>query len=258
MHGSVLFSLEWVVRMRNVFAPAIGVVLAMSIGAEARAGIVLNTTRVVYPAQDKEAVLSVSNNNSSSILLQSWLEADGEVTQALPFVVVPPLVQLPSGGRQTVRVIHSGAAMPADRESLFWLNVQEIPQASERENVLQIGIRQRIKLFYRPGRLNEQVEQAPAQLRWSLAHGGVLKVLNTGPYHVTLVDIQLTSGGRQVLHKKNSMLAPGQSADYELQEHAQARSAQLNFSVINDHGALVPYRLFPAGWSKGQAQPLDS
>ncbi|MGA8136885.1 MAG: molecular chaperone [Pseudomonas gingeri] len=244
--------------MRNVFAPMTGIVLAMWIGADARAGIVLNTTRVVYPAQDKEAVLSVLNNNSSSILLQSWLEAEDEVTRELPFVVVPPLVQLPSGGRQTVRIIHSGAAMPADRESLFWLNVQEIPQASERENVLQIGIRQRIKLFYRPGRLNDDVEQAPAQLRWSLPRGGVLNVVNTGPYHVTLVDIQLLSGGYRVLRRKNSMLAPGQSADYDLQEHAQAQNAQLNFSVINDHGALVPYRLSSGDWTQGQAQPLGS
>ncbi|WP_191486096.1 molecular chaperone [Pseudomonas sp. FEN] len=244
--------------MRNVFAPVIGIVLAMWIGADARAGIVLNTTRVVYPAQDKEAVLSVLNNNASSILLQSWLEAADGVTQEPPFVVVPPLVQLPSGGRQTVRLIHSGAAMPADRESLFWLNVQEIPQASEQENVLQIGIRQRIKVFYRPDRLNGAVEQAPEQLRWSLPRGGVLKVANTGPYHVTLVDIQLLSGGRRVLHRKNSMLAPGQAVDYELQEHAQAEDAQLNFSVINDHGALVPYRLSTGGWSKGQAQPSDS
>src|SRR5450830_16624 len=242
--------------MRNVFAPMIGIVLAMWIGADARAGIVLNTTRVVYPAQDKEAVLSVLNNNSSSILLQSWLEAEDEVTRELPFVVVPPLVQLPSGGRQTVRIIHSGAAMPADRESLFWLNVQEIPQASERENVLQIGIRQRIKLFYRPGRLNDDIEQAPARLRWSLPRGGVLNVVNTGPYHVTLVDIQLLSGGHRVLHRKNSMLAPGQSADYDLREHAQAQNAQLNFSVINDHEALVPYRLSSGDWTQGQAQPL--
>lgn len=236
----------------------IGIVLAMWIGADARAGIVLNTTRVVYPAQDKEAVLSVLNNNSSSILLQSWLEAEGEAIQEPPFVVVPPLVQLPSGGRQTVRIIHSGAAMPADRESLFWLNVQEIPQASERENVLQIGIRQRIKLFYRPGRLNDDIEQAPAQLRWSLPRGGVLNVVNTGPYHVTLVDIQLLSGGHRVLRRKNSMLAPGQSADYDLREHAQAQNAQLNFSVINDHGALVPYRLSSGDWTRGQAQPLGS
>ncbi|WP_248798957.1 molecular chaperone [Pseudomonas sp. MWU13-2105] len=244
--------------MRNVFAPVIGIVLAMWMGADAWAGIVLNTTRVVYPAQDKEAVLSVLNNNSSSILLQSWLEADGDGARELPFVVVPPLVQLPSGGRQTVRIIHSGAAMSGDRESLFWLNVQEIPQASERENVLQIGIRQRIKLFYRPERLAGDVELAPGQLRWSLPRRGVLNVLNSGPYHVTLVDIQLLSGGRRVLQQKSSMLAPGQSVDYDLHEPAQAQSAQLNFSVINDHGALVPYRLSSGGWSKGQAQPLDS
>ncbi|NWA26874.1 molecular chaperone [Pseudomonas gingeri] len=244
--------------MRNVFAPVIGIVLAMSIGADARAGIVLNTTRVVYPAQDKEAVLSVLNNNSTSILLQSWLEAENEAGRELPFVVVPPLVQLPSGGRQTVRIIHSGAAMPADRESLFWLNVQEIPQASERENVLQIGIRQRIKLFYRPGRLDGDVEQAPGKLRWSLPRGGVLNVLNTGPYYVTLVDIQLQSGGHRLLARKNSMLAPGQSLDYDLHGHVQTQNTQLNFSVINDHGALVPYRLSAADWSKGQAQPLES
>lgn len=37
--------------------------------------------------------------------------------------------------------------LPVDRESVFWLNVKEIPKKSAEENVLQIAVRSRIKLF---------------------------------------------------------------------------------------------------------------
>ncbi|WP_419736913.1 molecular chaperone [Pseudomonas sp. COR18] len=237
--------------MRKLTRSMIGVALVAWAWGHAQAGIVLNSTRLVYPAQDREAVLSVSNRNKSTILLQSWLEADDATAADLPFAVVPALVPLSGGGRQTVRIIHSGADMPTDRESLFWLNVQEIPQASEQENTLQIGIRQRIKVFYRPRQLMADPELAPRQVRWRLKPGGVLVASNPGPFHVTLVDIELFGGERRLLHHRNSMLAPGQAREFSLPVSVTPQQARLSFKSINDHGAVVAYRL--SDWKTGQA-----
>ncbi|WP_225920101.1 fimbrial biogenesis chaperone [Pseudomonas vanderleydeniana] len=237
--------------MRKLMRSTVGVALVAWACGQAQAGIVLSSTRLVYPAQDKEAVLHVSNRNRSTILLQSWLEADDSTAVDLPFAVIPALVPLPGGGRQTVRIIHSGGQMPTDRESLFWLNVQEIPQASEQENVLQIGIRQRIKVFYRPRQLAADPEQAPRQLRWRLKPGGVLVASNPGPFHITLVDIELFAGTDRLLHRRSSMLAPGQAQEFALPASVAPQQARLRFKSINDHGAVVAYRL--SDWKTGQA-----
>ncbi len=81
--------------MRKLIRALIGMTLVTWAAGQAQAGIVLNSTRLVYPAQDKEAVLSVSNRNRSTILLQSWLEAEDPSAADLPFAVVPTLVPLP-------------------------------------------------------------------------------------------------------------------------------------------------------------------
>ena len=44
----------------------------------------------------------------------------------------------------------AGEGLPSDRESLFWLNIMEIPLKVEDPNSVQFAIRQRLKLFYRP------------------------------------------------------------------------------------------------------------
>jgi len=115
-----------------------GILLA----ADVQAGIVLNTTRVIYPAKDKEVSFGVHNTGSAEIQLQSWLEPNWESPDpgSLPFVVTPALARLQGDGKQLLRIIFAGTDMPRDRESVMWLNVQEIPQAVA-ENSLQVAIR---------------------------------------------------------------------------------------------------------------------
>lgn len=44
----------------------------------------------------------------------------------------------------------AAASLPKDRETLFYFNVREIPPKSDKENVLQVALQSRLKLFYRP------------------------------------------------------------------------------------------------------------
>ncbi|RDL19866.1 pili/flagellar assembly PapD-like chaperone [Serratia fonticola] len=58
-----------------------------------------------------------------------------------------------TGKGQTLRISYAGGALPMDKESVFWLNVLEVPaksQATTGENRLQMAFRPRIKLFFRP------------------------------------------------------------------------------------------------------------
>ncbi|WP_032629828.1 molecular chaperone [Pseudomonas syringae] len=216
------------------------VLLLLSSGAQA--GIVINTTRVIYPAQDKEVSFGVHNTGSGEILVQSWLEPNAEHTDAnnLPFVITPALARLPGDSRQLLRVIYAGADMPKDRESVLWLNVQEIPQAVA-ENALQVAIRQRIKLFFRPEGLVGEVAQAPENLRWKLLSDNTLQVDNPGPYHVSMVKIVGQRGAAQLLNQDSQMIAPGESRKLVLTSAVDSAGLTLSFISINDFGGQVPY-----------------
>lgn len=53
-------------------------------------------------------------------------------------------------------------SLPKDRESVFYLNIFDIPTKLENKqdkNVLQLAIKSRIKLFYRPKELTTSPEE---------------------------------------------------------------------------------------------------
>ena len=208
-----------------------------------QAGIVLNTTRVIYHGADKEASFGVLNSGSAEILLQTWLESGAaESDQARPpFVVTPPLTRMPGNGRQLLRLIYAGAGLPADRESVFWLNVQEIPQTAA-ENTLQIAVRQRIKVFFRPQGLKEDAQDAPQALQWRLSGNDALLVENPGPYHVSMIGIAARQGDTELGREDARMIAPGETVRLALNRKAGNAPLTLSFNSINDFGGQVAYR----------------
>ena len=233
---------------RRIVLLASLVLWLMLLNTSAQASIVINTTRIIYPAADKEVSFGVHNVGNKEILVQSWLETGTEQTDPdkLPFVITPAIARLPSDGRQLVRIIYAGMGMPQDRESVLWLNVQEIPQVAA-QNTLQIAIRQRMKLFFRPKGLVGDVAEAPEHLRWKLHADNTLHVENPGPFHVSMVRITAHRGDSELLDKDSQMIAPGQQLQLPLK--ASGNVATLSFISINDFGGQVVYR---AGLKTGE------
>lgn len=226
--------------------------LGLLLAAPAQAGIVLNTTRVIYQAQDKEVSFVVNNSGTADILAQSWLEADAHFTaENLPFVITPPLARMAGSARQMIRVIYAGEGLPDDRESVFWLNVQEIPQ-SAKDNQLQIAIRQRIKLFYRPAALSGDPLDAAKSLQWRVKDGQ-LEVSNPTPYHVSMIQIEARQQGKTVLTADSRMLAPRQTVQLPLKQLGSGHAVDLRFISINDFGAQEPYTAQVSGGQTIQA-----
>ncbi len=244
--------------MFSTFTRCAALWLGLTLATQVQAGIVLNTTRVVYPAEDKEVSLVVHNTGTSDILAQSWLEADGENAEAAvsSFVVTPALARMSGNAKQLVRIIYSGEGMAKDRESVLWLNVQEIPQ-SAKENELQIAIRQRIKLFYRPQGLSDEPLKAAQALQWRVLDGH-LEVNNPGPYHVSTIKLEARQQGHQVLQENSLMLAPMQRRQLPLSRSAQGGPLDLTFISINDFGAQEPYHARVSGERAIQASKAAS
>lgn len=215
--------------------------LGLLLAAPAQAGIVLNTTRVIYQAKDKEVSFVVNNSGTTDILAQSWLETNKDSAEAenLPFVVTPPLARMSGNARQMIRIIYAGEGLPGDRESVFWLNVQEIPQTAK-DNQLQIAIRQRIKLFYRPAALSGDPLEAAKKLEWRV-HDGQLEVSNPTPFHVSMIQIAIRQQGKALYTTDSRMLAPRETVQLPLKSAISGPGMDIDFISINDFGAQEPH-----------------
>ncbi|CAI0926894.1 Chaperone protein focC precursor [Serratia quinivorans] len=199
------------------------------------AGIQVDSTRVIYNSGSKSASLSITNDSDDTYMVQTWLDT-GDASQMpknLPIVVTPPILKLAAKKDAILRFIYSGSGLPQDRESLLWVNVQEIPPTPKQDNVLQVAIRTRIKLFYRPEALKANLQQQAEALKWQ-RQGSSLVVTNNGPLYVTLGVLTLKSGGKS--WKVNAdMVKPQDSLKIALPQGAQSANS-MSFSYINDYG----------------------
>ena len=158
--------------------------------------------------------------------------------------MTPPLARIFAKEQQLLRILYQGSGMPADRESVIWLNVQEIPQAAASDNTLQLAVRQRIKIFFRPAGLPGSALSAPAQLEWQLQKRGAeswLSIKNPTLYHVSMADIKLQAGQQTELAADSTMIAPGAEKQFSVKQLGGYETVQLSFSSINDYGAQDKY-----------------
>ncbi|KVQ58062.1 molecular chaperone [Burkholderia territorii] len=225
---------------------AAGVALACALASASHASISLNATRVIFDGNNKESSLLVKNDGAD-ILIQSWLDPLDDADTTLPFAITPPLAKVEAGQQQLLRVMYEGAGMPTDRESAFWLSVQEIPLEASGSNVLQLAVRQSVKVFYRPVGLSGDPEKAPENLQWNLgteAGKSVLRLSNPSLYHVTVVDAMLQSGHATEPVVEARMIAPGATLTLPIKLPAGNASApELRYEIINDFGGREAYRV---------------
>lgn len=73
---------------------------------------------------------------------------------------------------QTLRIVYTGQGLPGDRESLFHLNVLQIPPRNSSHadrNQMLLMLRNRLKLFYRPAGIQAVPRTCPGNCvsHWS-------------------------------------------------------------------------------------------
>ncbi|AFH94413.1 MULTISPECIES: fimbrial biogenesis chaperone [Providencia] len=153
------------------------------------AAINIDRTRIIFPGQDKSVSL-VINNQSKTLpyLAQSWMEDDKGNKIAEPFTVLPPMQRVEPNTKNQIKIIKTEAIdkLPQDRESLFYLNVREIPPVSNKENVVQIAIQSRLKMFYRPAQIENNSDKVWAKELKYTHSGNRLLIENPTKYYVTL------------------------------------------------------------------------
>lgn len=201
----------------------------------AQAAIQAMASRVIYEGQAKATTLALRNNANQAYMVQSWLEAgeDGIKNAKIPFVITPPLVKIESQKETVIRFIYAGAGLPQDRESQFWVNIQEIPPKPEQENILQLAVRTKLKLFYRPQQLDLQLADAVKQLKWYMKDQ-TLYLENKSPLYVTIGDLKLNDQAKVVDNLNQDMVPPfGRIA---VLNNLPQSTQRIHYTYINEYG----------------------
>lgn len=217
-------------------------------GAPAEAGVIVHGTRQIFPGDQREITVKVENVGTKAALVQAWTD-DGDKLASpedsvTPFILRPPVFRLDGGKSQSMRILFSGAALPQDRESMYYLNVLDIPPTPQAGDVptgnyLQFSLRTRIKLIYRPKGLND-VGTAPQKLKWQLVEDGkglALQADNPTPYYVNFGDVGLRVNGVNHIGANALMIAPMSTQRYPLPDlRARPSGGNVQFTYINDQG----------------------
>lgn len=221
--------------------------------AQAHAGIVIQGSRVIYLAKDREVSVKMTNAAKEPSLVQAWVDkgddklppdkADG------PFLIIPPITRVEANKGQTLRLTYTGDEAAAKKqETVFWLNVLDVPPMPKAEgiNFLQVAVRSRLKIFFRPEGLPGNPTKAAEDLSWSIVQSGknfAIRVLNDSAFHVPLANVSLDVGGSsfKVKNEDVKMATPGATLDFALPGLSAMpdANAKVSYEWVSDYGAVI-------------------
>lgn len=219
----------------------------LTLTAPTLAGIQLGGTRVIYPSGKREVTLGVTNQADTPRLLQAWIDDGNADTppalSTVPFIVTPPVFRLDPQKGQRLRLVYTGGALPQDRESVFWLNVLEVPPKDTHQQAdsraIKVSIRSRLKVFYRPKGLPGSPKEAVTQLRWRRVQDGetpFIECENPTAFNVSFNYVGLKGTPVKESEKQSGMCPAKGKQRFSLTGETGAANGRLALTTIDDFG----------------------
>jgi chaperone protein EcpD len=231
---------------------ALAMVACLCTATRVSASVVVGGTRVIYPGSAREVTVKLNNVGNDPSLVQVWADMGDASASAdkaeVPFVIMPPIFRIDPTNAQTLRITYTHEPLPQDKESVFWLNVLDVPpspttQDPDATNVLQLAIRTRIKIFYRPENLVGDPISAAENIKWRVVpaangQGHALRGMNASAFAVSFNHVDLSSHDT-VFTGDGGMILPGGTTDFPLKglSAAPSGSVHVRYQWINDYGA---------------------
>ncbi|HAI6831417.1 TPA: fimbrial chaperone [Escherichia coli] len=229
--------------MNNVFKYILIGAVSLFQAGSTFAAFTVSGTRFIYEEGKKNISFEVSSSADDTYGGQVWVDNVSQ-NHGVYMVPVPPFFRIAPKEKQIVRIMNlDGQLLPKDRESLFWLNIQEIPPKPKSDgNVLAVAVNTRVKLFYRPKTLS--ADRKGAEKRIQIVHRGNSTYLkNPTPYYFAITKIRVN--GRDVVlssdeDRKLSMFSPFEEIGVS---KLPAGAKEVTVFSINDWGGVEDYTL---------------
>ena len=223
--------------MNKVMKYLAALMLTSLVSTSAQAAFVLNGTRFIYKGDQNSVSATVRNESKVTYGGQVWITTPMKNREQTNFIPTPTFFKLAAGQSQVVRILGVQTdTLAPDRESLFLLNVQEIPPAPKNAgNTISIAMNTQVKLIYRPEALQAGRENAEKKLKFTTQTGG-LAIENPTPYYIAITALR--SGDERVAlspasDKALATLAPFSST--VITEKIALKT--LSVDTLDDHGA---------------------
>ncbi|MGF1778315.1 fimbria/pilus periplasmic chaperone [Vibrio nomapromontoriensis] len=216
--------------------------LLMCWSVTASAAFVLNTTRVVVSEKDKYVSFEVSNQGTEEYGGQVWIENPVIPGSDGAFVAIPAFFRVGPGEKQIVRIVNASRGLDGSKEHLYWLNVQEIPPKPKNKNVIQLAVRSKIKLFYRPLNLRDGRKDVESEIFIGNTNAGYI-LRNDSPYFLSIVAIKDPDGNKiQLSNNVANMLATFRPFEEVIIGNSIPKNANtLTVFSMNDYGGVSKY-----------------
>lgn len=210
----------------------------------ANCAVNVDKSRVVFNSGALTASLSLHNSEKEPALVQLWTDAGDPLATPnsvkTPIIINPPVFKMqPSEVRNIKLLLVSSEELPKDRESLFWLNVYQIPpntgliSKSYRKIVLPLKLR--LKVYVRPETVGDISTSDYAALIITRGGEKIVKVSNPTKWHITIPIMMI--GDERI---KSFMLSPYSDESFKLSKEIK-KNTRVKFYVIDDQGVMISY-----------------
>lgn len=222
---------------------ALVALLSLSFCGQSMAAFVLNGTRFIYEEGKKNLSFEVTNNADKTYGGQVWIDNTNQ-GNGVYMVPQPPFFKVGAKQKQVIRVMNTDSNLPKDRESLFWLNVQEVPPKPEVKDgegsVLAIAMNTQVKLIYRPASLKDGRKDAEKQLKLELRDNETW-LKNPTPYYIAIVNVK--RDGKDISLSESVMKGVAQLKPFSDVSLGKNVSGKISVDVINDWGGVQSYEI---------------
>ncbi|WP_233856747.1 fimbrial biogenesis chaperone [Paraburkholderia sp. HD33-4] len=229
-------------RRLNSILPRLCAAIALVAPAVSHAAVVPDRTRLVFDEGAQSASITVTNKSEKyPYLIQSWIEDENGKKISAPLMVLPPLQRIEPAERNILRIVMlPGNALPADRESVFYLNIREIPPKTDAVNALQIALHSKLKLFYRPQSVKAKRDEDPTLLMTIKIDAASHKLTfdNPTPYYVTVVELS-AGENKTAVPFESVMVSPMSEMSVPFKE---TQLSTLYVTHMNDFGGQTRVR----------------
>ncbi|ADP11029.1 Chaperone protein FaeE [Erwinia sp. Ejp617] len=232
----------------NKRVKVLGLTLTLAMIAQsALASLTTDQTRYIFRGDKDSLSITVMNNDKERTFGgQAWVENIVEKDTRPTFVATPSFFKVKPNGQQALRIIMASDHLPKNKESVYWLNLQDIPPALEGSGIA-IALRTKMKLFYRPKALLEGRKGAEEGISLQHRPNGKTMLVNTTPYIYAIGSLQDAAGNKLDVNndtaQKLLMFMP--------QDEVAVNGNVVKVSSLNDYGELQ-------SWKINQKQPVNA
>lgn len=219
----------------NKFIYKLIALATLAVSGIANSGVVIESVRYLYKEGSREISAQMENKDDGPFLMKSWVEAtEGESNSY--FMVTPPLFRLEGNQKNTVRIFPNAyiSNAPTNRDSVYFFNVMSIPPTNdsiEGENKLQLAVRHRMRLLYRPKAIQSlDVDNEVTKLEWHKANNK-LTIKNPTPFFIYFKSVMIN--GKQ-LRETVPHIDPFETKVFTLPSGDDSR--QVIWAIATDHG----------------------